>query len=39
MLGAKNDRVTVELVNDSPLPSKFIDAEWEGESSSVQGGC
>jgi hypothetical protein len=31
MLGAKNDRVTVELVNDSPLPTKFIDAEWEGE--------
>jgi hypothetical protein len=31
ILGAKNDRVTVELVNDSPLPTKFIDAEWEGE--------
>jgi hypothetical protein len=31
LIGCKNDRVAIDLVNDSPLPSKFIDAEWEGE--------
>jgi hypothetical protein len=30
LIGAKSDRVTIELVNDTPLPCKFSDAEWEG---------
>lgn len=29
-VNAKNDEVTVEVVNDSPFPSRFISAEWEG---------
>lgn len=27
---AKNTEVVVELVNDSPLPSSFLSADWEG---------
>ncbi|MET4733927.1 hypothetical protein ABIE64_002656 [Thalassospira sp. MBR-102] len=27
---SKNDRVTIELVNDTYLPSNFLSAEWEG---------
>jgi hypothetical protein len=27
---AKNTEVTIQLINDSPLPSNFIDAEWVG---------
>ena len=27
---SKNDQVTIELVNDTYLPSSFLTAEWEG---------
>lgn len=28
---ANNMRVKTELVNDSPLPSRFLNAEWEAQ--------
>jgi hypothetical protein len=31
MVNSKNDQVTIDLVNDSILPSHFQNAEWEGE--------
>lgn len=29
-VASKNDQVQIEIVNDSPLPSTFLSAEWEG---------
>lgn len=29
MVFSKNDQVTIDLVNDSPLPCRFVSAEWE----------
>jgi hypothetical protein len=30
LVNAKNDLVTIDLVNDSHMPSCFVSAEWEG---------
>lgn len=30
LVGAQNDRVQIDIVNDSPLPCRFTSAEWEG---------
>jgi len=29
-VASKNDQVQIDIVNDSPLPSTFLSAEWEG---------
>lgn len=31
LIGSKNDQVTIDLVNDSPFPSRIVSAEWEGD--------